>query len=144
MSSSICNGDFNVFPMSCAYPHLQYGSMVYCSLSVQCSINISWVYRELYVIGWESVFPDKACVTVDTFCSTVQDSLGIDFFPVVCNLNVYLHRRMSYILNCIWWYIGNLDDQRLPILLVVQQGIDTTLLGDAPREFQEKTDFCLY
>jgi len=36
-----------------------------------------------------------------------------------------------------------LDDQRLLILLVVQWGIDTTLLGDAPREFQEKTDFRL-
>ena len=39
--------------------------------------------------------------------------------------------------------LGILDDQRLPILLVVQQGIDTTLLGNAPGEFQEKTDFCL-
>jgi len=39
--------------------------------------------------------------------------------------------------------LGILDDQRLLILLVVQRGIDTTLLGDAPREFQEKTDFCL-
>ena len=40
--------------------------------------------------------------------------------------------------------LGNLDDRRLLILLVVQWGIDTTLLGDAPREFQEKTDFHLY
>jgi len=40
--------------------------------------------------------------------------------------------------------LGILDDQRLPILLVVQRGIDTTLLGDAPREFQEKTDFRPY
>jgi len=40
--------------------------------------------------------------------------------------------------------LGILDDQRLPILLVVQWGIDTTLLGDAPREFQEKMDFRLY
>ena len=39
--------------------------------------------------------------------------------------------------------LGILDDRRLPILLVVQRGIDTTLLGDAPREFQEKTDFHL-
>jgi len=39
--------------------------------------------------------------------------------------------------------LGILDDWRLPILLVVQRGIDTTLLGDAPREFQEKTDFRL-
>jgi len=34
--------------------------------------------------------------------------------------------------------LGDLDDQRLPILLEFQWGIDTTLLGDAPREFQEK------
>jgi len=40
--------------------------------------------------------------------------------------------------------LGILDDQRLPILLVVQRGIDITLLGNAPREFQEKMDFCLY
>jgi len=40
--------------------------------------------------------------------------------------------------------LGILDDRRLLILLVVQRGIDTTLLGDAPREFQEKTDFRLY
>jgi len=108
VSSSICNGDFNVFPVSGADSHLQYGGMAYCSLSVQCSIDISWVYGELYVIGWESVFPDKVCVIVDAFCSTVQDGFGIDFFPVVYDLNIYLHRRTSYISNCIWWYIGRL------------------------------------
>jgi len=37
--------------------------------------------------------------------------------------------------------LGILDDQRFPILLVVQQGIDTTLLGDASREFQERRIF---
>jgi len=36
--------------------------------------------------------------------------------------------------------LGDLCDRRVLILLVVQWGIDTTLLGDAPREFQEKTD----
>jgi len=71
MSSSICNGNFNVFPISYAHPHLQYGGMAYHSLFVQCSINVSWVYRAIYIIGWESVFPDKACVTVGAFCSTV-------------------------------------------------------------------------
>jgi len=35
--------------------------------------------------------------------------------------------------------LGILCDQSVPILLVVQWGIDTTLLGDTPREFQEKT-----
>jgi len=39
--------------------------------------------------------------------------------------------------------LGILNDWRLPILLVVQRGIDTTLLGNAPREFQEKTGFRL-
>jgi len=34
--------------------------------------------------------------------------------------------------------LGDLCDWRLLILLEVQWGIDTTLLGDAPREFQEK------
>jgi len=34
--------------------------------------------------------------------------------------------------------LGDLCDQSILILLVVQQGIDTTLLGNAPREFQEK------
>jgi len=71
VSSSICNGDFNVFPMSGADPHSQYGGMAYSSLFVQYSIDVSWVYGELYVIGGETVFLDKACVTVDTFCSTV-------------------------------------------------------------------------
>jgi len=71
MSPSICNGDFNVFPMSGADPYLQYGGMAYSSLFVQCSINVSRVYGELYVIGWEAIFLDKACVTVDAFCSTV-------------------------------------------------------------------------
>jgi len=88
VSSSICNSDFNVFPMSCTCPHLQYGSMVYCFLFVLCSIDISWVYRAIYVIGWESIFSDKACVTVDAFCATVQDSSSIDFFPVVQDSNI--------------------------------------------------------
>jgi len=78
------------------------------SLFVQCSINISWVHRAIYVISWESVFSDKACIIVDTFCFTVQNSFGVDFFPVVQDSNIYLHRRTSYISNCIWWYIGRL------------------------------------
>jgi len=106
MLSSICNGDFNILPMSCIHPHLQYGGMASHSLFVQCSIDVSWVHRAIYVIGWESVFPDKACVTVDTFCSAVQDSFSIDFFPIVQDSNIYLYRRTSYILNHIWWYIG--------------------------------------
>jgi len=71
VSSSICNGDFNVFPMSGADPHSQYGGMAYSSLFVQCSIDVSWVYREFYIIGGKTIFLDKACVTVDAFCSTV-------------------------------------------------------------------------
>jgi len=71
VSSSIRNGNFNVFPMSGADPHSQYGGMAYSSLFVQCPINVSWVYQELYVIGGETVFLDKACVTVDPFGSTV-------------------------------------------------------------------------
>jgi len=71
VSSSICNGDFNVFPMSSADPHSQYGSMAYSSLFVQCSIDVSWVYWGFYVIGGETVFLDKACIIVDAFSSTV-------------------------------------------------------------------------
>jgi len=71
MSSRICNGNFNVFPMSSADPHLQYGGMKYSSLFVQCSIDVSWVYGGFYVMGGETVFLDKACITVDAFCSTV-------------------------------------------------------------------------
>jgi len=71
MSSSICNGDFNVFPMSSADPHSQYGGMVYSSVFIQCSIDVSWVYWGFYVIGGETVFFDKACITVDAFGSTV-------------------------------------------------------------------------
>jgi len=71
VSASICNGDFNVFYVSCADPHSQYGGMVYHSLFVQCSIDISWVHRAIYVVDWNAVFVDKACVTVDAFSSTV-------------------------------------------------------------------------
>jgi len=71
VSSSICNGNFNIFPMSGADPHSQYGSMAYSFLFVQCSIDVSWINRELCVIGGETVFLDKTCVTVDAFCSTV-------------------------------------------------------------------------
>jgi len=62
---------------------------------------------------------------------------------------LYMIQTSSCIEGCLIFRIvsggtlGILNDQRLPILLVVQQGIDTTLLGDAPREFQEKMDFCL-
>jgi len=61
VSSSICNGDFNVFPMSSADPHSQYGSMAYSSLFIQCSIDVSWVYwgfvsgdmgKDVKVINW--------------------------------------------------------------------------------------------
>jgi len=120
VSSSICNSNFNVLPMSCTHPHSQYGGMVYCSLFVQCSINVSWIHRAIYVIGWESVFPDKACVTVDAFCSTVQMASALISFLLykiqtsICIEGLCIFRIVS------GGTLGDLDDRRLLILLEVQ------------------------
>jgi hypothetical protein len=54
--SSVCNGDLNVFLMSCAHLHSQNGSMAYDSMFVQCSIDISCVDGGVELVHGDLVF----------------------------------------------------------------------------------------
>jgi hypothetical protein len=57
--SSVCNGDLNIFLMSCAHLHLQNSSMAYNSMFVQCPIDISCVDRGVKFMCGDLVFLNK-------------------------------------------------------------------------------------
>ena len=97
MISSVCNGDLDVFLMSCAHLHSQNGSMAYDSMFVQSSIDISCVNGFVELVCGDLVFVDKCLVTVDAFGSTVKDCVGIDLSPVVYDSNSDAYRRCVYI-----------------------------------------------
>jgi len=81
--------------VSFPHPHLQYGSMVYSSLFVKCSIHVSWVDWVVNVICRDVMFFDEVSIVVDAFCAAVQDCMGIDFFSIVFDPTFKTNRRRS-------------------------------------------------
>jgi len=87
MPSDIGYGHFCGFFVLFAHLHLQDGSMADWSLFIHGTIDISWKNRLCQGSRGDLVCIDKRDIAVDTFSSTVEYCMGIDFSPVTYDLN---------------------------------------------------------
>jgi len=96
--------------------------MVDWSLFIQGTVDVLWVNGFFQGIHRDFVFIDKRDITVDALGSTVEYCMSINFSPMAYNLNFNLNGQGAYILNCIYWYMGSLENLEISEIVRITMG----------------------